>query len=273
MERVVGYIRVSTEQQTEKYGIARQETAIRAYCEKNRLELVNIYTDAGISGAMKDNEDVPQSRTQLLAMLDGFMEDETIEKVIVIKLDRLWRNSAAEEYICKRLRRLHIDIISVEESEFSLYTGDPAQVLTNRILAAIAEFDYANINKRMADGRAVKATLTGNKPAGRQPYGYKYDDDGRTTVLDPSEAPIVKELFRLRLNGMSTMEITTYFDEKGYINREGKPFSRTTLNYMLKNPFYCGVLTYAGQQIQGNHKAIVSRQDWQSLNQNYKLEV
>lgn len=273
MERAVAYIRVSTSSQIEKYGIARQEEAIKKFFRQNEIELVETYTDAGISGAMKDDEDAPEKRTQLLAMLNALMEDETIEKVVVVKVDRLWRNSAAEEYICKRLRRLHVDIISIEEPDFSLYADDPSQKLMNRIYAAIAEFDCANIKKRLAQGRAAKAQGTGVKPAGSQPFGYKYSDDKRTTEIETREAPIVKEIYRRRLNGDTLQEIADWLNNRGFTSRSGGAFSKTTVGYILRNPYYCGILTFEGEYLAGQQTPLVSKEDWLTINPGVELGV
>lgn len=273
LRKVVGYIRVSTEKQTEKYGILRQEEAIKKYCEQNEVELVKIYTDAGVSGALKDDEDEPSKRVELLQMLNDLMEDGTIEQVVVIKLDRLWRNTAAEEYVCKRLRRLHVDIASVEEYDFSLYADDPAQKFMNRIMAAVAEYDYAMIKKRMYDGTKAKAEVTGNRPSGSQPYGYKYSNDKKTSLIDTTEAPIVREIFQLRKQGKTLAEIEDILYKKGCVNRNGNSFSQMAISYILRNPFYCGILTYSGKQIQGQHTPLIPREDFEYLNPKIKLTV
>ncbi len=53
--RAVGYTRVSTAAQAteEKVSLDEQGTDIEAYCESKGYELVEIYTDAGYSGASK----------------------------------------------------------------------------------------------------------------------------------------------------------------------------------------------------------------------------
>ena len=53
--RAVGYTRVSTAAQAteEKVSLDEQGTDIETYCESKDYELVEIYTDAGYSGASK----------------------------------------------------------------------------------------------------------------------------------------------------------------------------------------------------------------------------
>lgn len=271
--KAVGYIRVSTEQQTEKYGIPRQEEAIQKFCLTRGIELVNMYVDAGKSGAMKDDEDLPQRREQLLAMFDHIMEADDIEAVIVIKTDRLWRNSAAETFVCKRLRRLNVDIVSVEEQDFTLFPNSPTQKFLNKVNAALAELDYDNIKKRLADGRRVKATSTGYKPAGNTPFGYVFSSDKKTVLIQKEEAVIIKELYRLKLEGERLQDITDLFERKNYRNRNGNFFSKQSLLYMLRNPFYAGILTHGDIQIKGCHTPLVNRADWIEINPSYEITV
>lgn len=56
---VVGYIRVSTEEQADSgAGLAAQRTAITAECERRGWRLLGVYEDAGASG--KSLEGRPQ---------------------------------------------------------------------------------------------------------------------------------------------------------------------------------------------------------------------
>src|SRR5687767_11661490 len=82
--RAAGYIRVSTERQaTEGLSLPEQERRIRAYADAQGWELVEVYTDAGISG----KRDERPALRRLLGELDG------IDRLIIPKLDRLGRSN------------------------------------------------------------------------------------------------------------------------------------------------------------------------------------
>ncbi|MDQ0216295.1 hypothetical protein J2S13_002736 [Oikeobacillus pervagus] len=56
-EKVVGYVRVSTEGQVrEGYSLAYQVEEIERYCTENKLQLLHIYEDKGLSGATVDED-------------------------------------------------------------------------------------------------------------------------------------------------------------------------------------------------------------------------
>jgi site-specific DNA recombinase len=61
--RAVGYIRVSSEEQTEGYSLAAQERALGLYCEAHGWELVGIYADEGVSAWTDDLDKRPQFTT------------------------------------------------------------------------------------------------------------------------------------------------------------------------------------------------------------------
>ena len=87
MKRAVGYIRVSTEEQSrEGISLEMQAAKIRAYAELNDLELVDTVEDAGISGKSI------KARPGIQAVLK-MVEARKIDAVIVYKLDRLARNT------------------------------------------------------------------------------------------------------------------------------------------------------------------------------------
>jgi site-specific DNA recombinase len=56
-KKVLGYVRVSTEEQVSKgHGLDAQERAIRAFAKSQGFELIGIETDGGVSGAKKPSE-------------------------------------------------------------------------------------------------------------------------------------------------------------------------------------------------------------------------
>ena len=85
MARVVGYVRVSTEEQAGRgVSVAAQETAVRRYCELHGLDLVDVVKDNGLSAATL------AKRPGLVAVLERLRAGEA-DGIVVAKLDRLSR--------------------------------------------------------------------------------------------------------------------------------------------------------------------------------------
>src|SRR4051794_29521697 len=85
--RAVGYIRVSTEEQaTNGHGLDVQHRAIRSFAESQGYTLVDVISDAGVSGA-KRPEDRPGFQ-RILKLADA----RKFSVLLLWKFDRLARN-------------------------------------------------------------------------------------------------------------------------------------------------------------------------------------
>jgi site-specific DNA recombinase len=113
MQNVVGYVRVSTiGQAKDGYSLQYQVDEIKQYCEENKLNLIRIYEDRGISGAKVDEEGLTVEREGLQHMLaDLSLMD--IHNVVVLNTSRLWRSDMAKVLIQRELKRNQVDIKSI----------------------------------------------------------------------------------------------------------------------------------------------------------------
>jgi DNA invertase Pin-like site-specific DNA recombinase len=259
-KRVYGYIRVSTETQAEHgFGLDTQRNAIIKYCNENNFELVKIFSDEGISGAMGDNDDISK-RQGLCDLLDTLNGTNTI---VVLNKSRLWRDDAARVYISRKVRSLKGEIISIEEPRYSLYSKDPQEFIFNSMMEMLDQYDRLCINMKLAKGRATKARK-GNKPAGRLPYGYDYTLDGKSVIINKKEAKIVKMIFELA-KYKSYQKIANILNSEGYKTKQNNKWCKATIAKMINNDFYIGIVTHAGEKIIGNHKNIISKDIWNKI--------
>jgi len=139
-EKIVGYVRVSTPGQAERFGIPVQEESIKRYCKANDFELVHIYKDEGIS-AYKE-------RPAYQKMLKRLMEPD-INGVVVNDLSRFGRSTSDLIVGVKNILDNNKKFISIKEQlDFSSKTGR----LMFALLSAIAEFEAETIHERMIAG-------------------------------------------------------------------------------------------------------------------------
>jgi site-specific DNA recombinase len=136
--RAVGYIRVSSEEQTEGYSLAAQERALGLYCEAHGWELVGIYADEGVSAWTDDLDKRPQFTT---VMTDA--EAGVYDILVVHKLDRFARNVGVAVEALKTLRSLDVGFVSIsEQMDFTTPFGKVALTM----LLAFAEFYSDNLS-------------------------------------------------------------------------------------------------------------------------------
>jgi DNA invertase Pin-like site-specific DNA recombinase len=97
------------------------------------------------------------------------------------------------------------------------------------------------------------------------PLGYLNDPVSRTIVKDPVRFPLVRRIFDLMLTGAySAKQICKMArDELGFRTPKrkrsgGKPLALSGVYKLLKNPFYAGILVWAGRTYRGAHEPLAS---------------
>ena len=158
----------------------------------------------------------------------------------------------------REMMRRQVKLISIEQPKYDLYSKDPNDYLINAIMEALDVYERMSISLKLARGRTVKAN-NGDKPAGVCPYGYRYTADRKHIEPDPDEAKVVKMLFTEGQKGLSLHKIADMMNEKGITTRRGKEWSAGSVQVVLRNSFYAGILTHQGKEIKGNHEALISK--------------
>lgn len=253
-----GYARVSTETQAEKgYGLDTQQGEIRKYAAANGITIEQIFVDAGISGAIKDTDDdeAINKRAGLMELLSVVEQGDT---VIVLNTSRLWRSDMTKAIIRRELCKRGAKVYSIEQPRYDLYSKDPNDYLINAIMEALDVYERMAISLKLARGRTVKAK-GGDKPAGICPFGYRYSADKKSVEINPDEAKVVKMIFTEGQKGQSQHKIAAMLNDLGIKTRNGGIWYNSSVQVILTNKFYTGVLTHQGVEIKGNHEPIISK--------------
>ena len=146
---VVGYVRVSTEEQAiSGLGLAAQEKAVRAECEHRELPLVAVYTDAGVSAKTLARLARP-ALMAALADLDGGRGSV----LMVAKLDRLSRNVHDASGLLQRAQQSGWDLVALDAP---VDTTTPQGAAMAQVLAVFAELERRLIGERTKAALAVK---------------------------------------------------------------------------------------------------------------------
>lgn len=162
--KAAGYIRVSTDEQIEMFGLKVQRDDIENYAKKNGFELYKMYEDAGFSGSDMD-------RPALLEMLEAAAIG-SFDTVVVYKTDRLARDNFMAWWIEKELKKANITLISITEP---YRLEDPSGRLFYAMISAFADYERSLITMRTKAGR-IKKAQGGGYAGGNLTYGYDIKD-------------------------------------------------------------------------------------------------
>jgi len=243
MPDCVVYARVSTkEQQDEGYSIPAQLKGIRAFCEAESLSIVQEFTEAESAGA--------SGRTEFSRMCAYLAEHPEIRTVVAHKLDRLYRNFAdqiaLEEVIGARARYVIGDVPDSPQGE-----------LLRDVQLSVAKYYLTNLAEEVKKGMNEKVAQ-GGWPH-KAPLGYLNDSNTRSVIVDPERAPLVVRAFERYATGLvSVTRLADELNELGLRTKRGALIRSNTLDRILRNPFYMGVITYGGESFTGAHEPLVS---------------
>jgi len=204
------YTRVSTtEQAISGLGLAAQAGACSRYCDLvfNGQERRSFEEHASARSLA--------SRPILSAILNHAAD---FHALVVLRLDRLARNTIEFLQILTRLRAAGCNLHSVQER---LDTDSPAGKVMTTIIAAFAEYERDLIGSRTRDAMA-QAKSRGTH-CGRPPFGFVASPLRANTQL----LPLAKKVRDLSLARLSTYQIARL---------TGLPHS--TVRYIARNPIY-----------------------------------
>jgi len=196
------YLRVSTEEQVQDgYGLDVQRERCRAQAIAKGWEIVQEFTDEGVSGT-KD----ATGRPGLAAMLEA-AQTHSIDAVIVLALDRLGRKTSLVLNLVEQLALTNVALVSCKES---LDTSTPQGQFVLTMFAALAQLERDTIVERTTAGRNERGKVDGEK-GGRLPMGYVRAPGG-AILIDTSAAQTVNKIFSLKRQGLSLRKIADHLN-------------------------------------------------------------
>lgn len=144
---VVGYVRVSTEEQADSgAGLEAQRAAIRAEADRRGWDLLTIHEDAGASGRSV------VGRQGLASALED-IESGRSSALVVAKLDRLSRSLLDFAQLMDRSRRRGWALVALD---LGVDTTTPQGEMVANVMASFAQFERRLIGQRTREALAVK---------------------------------------------------------------------------------------------------------------------
>lgn len=249
--RAAIYTRVSTEDQAkEGFSLDAQLEKLRSYCKARDWVIAGEYVDDGYSGR---NVKRP-AYTRMMQEMDKW------DTILVIKMDRIHRNSKNFMLMMEDLKKHGKEFVSMTES---LDTSTAMGRFVMDIIQRIAQLESEQIGERVYIGMEQKARTNGGVLGFNIPYGYDYIDG--KLVINKDEARIVKDIYSWYSDGKSMGEIAKMLNNSKIPTKKQGFWAKKTISTILKNPTYCGYLHWEDYVNKSDHDSIISEDEFNKI--------
>ncbi|MCX8130557.1 MAG: recombinase family protein [Clostridia bacterium] len=289
---VVGYCRLSRDDDAENMSIDEQKRIILNYASDNGLVISRIYIDDNCSGFTVDNDNTSLfDRPEYNEMMEA-VKVRKINTIIVKDLSRLGRKMNSlltaieimEKYDCKLIDASKRQEVSTNDD----YTGIEAWFYDKYVKDISKKVRQSFFNKQR-EGRLIMGNY----------FGY-VKQDKTTLVVDETIRPCIELVYRLYIEGNGYYKIASYLNEntnyptpslyyarkhsdngRVYKHKVTERWEGYHIQNILENDVYTGLLRTHKKQtksirgyvkklpesehftFEDHHEAIISKADWE----------
>ena len=229
MLKVATFSRTSTDNLSQSKSIGNQEDVYKSWIEKNNCVLYKNYIDEGISGTKG------KYRVEWKELIqDG--KEKKYDILLSKSYSRFGRNMVETLSAIKELREAGIRIIFIEDNL------DSTKDTTNfGLFSWLAEMESKKTSER------IKTVFDNFKEKGKiynciAPWGYDYDIEKKNFVINEGEAPIIRRIFKLYVQGNGTTRIANILTSEGIKGKNGGVIRGNTIKNTILNEVYVGTL-------------------------------
>ncbi|MFJ3316845.1 recombinase family protein [Herbaspirillum huttiense] len=234
MKTAIIYLRVSSAQQAKKeLPIESQLKFAKKKAEDLNANVIATFTDSGISGRTDRRQDFQAAI--------AFCEQYKPDFFIAWDTARFARNRIDAAMYKRDLRALGTDVVYVSvDLDSSTDEG--------WFMEALLEVMDENTSRRISKDTKrsmIKNAEDGFFNGGNVPFGYQTQAQGerKRLVINEGEATVVRDMFQMCLQGIGATTIAHKLNSVGRLQR-GKRWSRSSINFMLKNRVYTGLTIF-----------------------------
>ena len=234
--RVTYYARVSSETDEQLNSLDNQVAYYENFIKKNQQwTYVPGYVDEGLSG-------ISTKKRKHFNEMIADAKDGQFDLIITKEISRFARNTVDSLQYTRDLLAHGVGVFFQNDN---INTLDEDAELRLTIMSSIAQDELRKLSSRVKFGhqQAIKSNVVlGNSRI----FGYRKQD--KHLVIDETQAPMVRELFRLYATGEYSMkQLEKQFYKQGYRNYNGNKIAHTTMSGIISNPKYKGY--YVGNKV------------------------
>ena len=228
-----------------------QKEACREFVRQHPgWEIVREFSEKGVSGfkvSAKDRDAIQEIQRDAL--------QNKFDILLVFMFDRLGRREDETPFVVEWFVKNGIEVWSAKEGQQRFDTHVDKLLNYIRYWQASGESIKTSVRTKT---RMEQLTKEGCFTGGTVPFGYRLEHKGRTNkrnqdvgdlVIDPDEAEIVKLIFQKYLyEGYGAQRLCRYLTEQGIKNKKGHNIPTTSINRIIKNPIYTGIIRNGDSQ-------------------------
>lgn len=249
--------RVSTREQEEGYSLDAQESLLKEFCLKSRLEVALIHR-------FSETASKQASRIKFRAFM-AEVAKHRVRHIVVEKVDRLSRSGLKEAVLIddwleeNETRHVHFVKDGIDLHKFAR-SGDKLNWGMRVVLAK----NYTD-NLKEEVRKSTDAMLRKGIWPAKTPKGYVRDKNHPKFPIqpDPVRAPLVQLLFDLYDSGdWSVHRLEGRMFEEGYRTGRGARLRVSQIHSILHDPFYMGKMLFEGKLWEGAHEPLISAEQF-----------
>lgn len=222
---------VSTDSEEQASSYEVQVEHYTQFIEKNpEWELAGIFADDGISGTNT------KKREEFNRMIEACMAGH-IDMIITKSISRFARNTLDCLKYIRKLKEKNIPVFFEKEN---INTMDSKGEVLLTIMASLAQQESQSLSQNIKLGLQYRYQNGEVQVNHNRFLGYTKDEDGHL-IIEPTEAEVVKRIYREYLEGSSLLQIGRGLEADGILTAAGKAKWRPeTLRKILQNEKYIG---------------------------------
>jgi DNA invertase Pin-like site-specific DNA recombinase len=229
--RVAAYARVSTEQEEQQSSYEAQVDYYTNYIKgREDWEFAGIYSDEGVTGTSTTR------REGFKQMVNDALSG-CIDLIITKSVSRFARNTVDSLTTIRQLKEKGVEVYFEKEN---IWTFDPKVEILLTIISSLSQEESRSISENVLWGLRKKMSDGKFSMAYSSFLGYDKGEDG-TLVVNEEQAVVVRRIYRLYLEGLTTHTIAKKLTAEGIKSPMGKDkWSQSTVLSILSNEKYKG---------------------------------
>lgn len=248
--------RVSDRRQKEGYSLDAQQRHGTEYARSKGYNVLHQFTFQETASKQSQRKKF----NEVLKFVDDYPDEKTLA-LVVEKSDRLGRNHRDKEIIQELYQEGKIEVHLYKEGRVFSRTSNATDIFIDDIMTSVGKYASMNIAREAIKGMREKSEQ-GWYPV-KAPLGYlnhKPTGERHSIIVpDSNTRHIVVSIFEMRDQGMSYEAVRLKILESPSLptKLKGRFRHKSSIEQLLKLPFYGGKFCWKGEWYEGKHELIV----------------